>query len=126
MRTPSSEGRLVSRHHSQHQLTEKTPSLTLPALRRAAAVMVFAFWGSDLAAAAGPAIESPAPKEYAAGQLAAAGVRMVKGKHLVLYTDVAPSPEVDELPQVFDLAVPKWCAYFEVDPARLKNYVCTA
>ena len=39
------------------------------------------------------------------------------GKHLVLYTDLPSSPAIDELPLVFDLAVPQWSAYFSVaDP----------
>jgi len=51
-------------------------------------------------------------------RLAGLGIRTLRGKHLVLYTDLPESPEIAELPQVFDLAVPQWCRYFEVDPAR--------
>jgi len=44
-----------------------------------------------------------------------AGLRVVAGKHLTLYTDVPSSPEVDELPRVFDAAVPQWSTYFGVE-----------
>lgn len=30
--------------------------------------------------------------------------------------------DVDELPAVFDLAVPQWCAYFQVDPAQVRDW----
>jgi hypothetical protein len=49
---------------------------------------------------------------------AALGIRKLTGKHLDLYTDFAPTPEIDALPEVFDQAFPQWCAYFHVDPAR--------
>jgi hypothetical protein len=42
----------------------------------------------------------------------ARGIRKLAGDHLILYTDVASSPAVDELPRVFDLALPQWLAYF--------------
>jgi len=44
---------------------------------------------------------------------AAAGIRKIAGQHVTLYTDL-PAGEVDELPQVFDAAVPLWCEYFGV------------
>jgi hypothetical protein len=53
---------------------------------------------------------------------AVAGIRRLTGKHLTLYTDLPPSREVDELPDVFDLAVPQWCEYFGVDPARTEHW----
>jgi hypothetical protein len=42
----------------------------------------------------------------------AAGLRVLKGQHLTLYTDLPPSPDVDELPLVFDRAAPLWSHYF--------------
>ena len=51
-----------------------------------------------------------------------AGIRKLSGRHLVLYTDVPSSPEVDKLPAIFDLAVPQWAAYFGVDPARTRSF----
>jgi hypothetical protein len=54
------------------------------------------------------------------GKVAAAGIRKLTGKHLTLYTDLPADagPAVDELPRVFDAAVPLWCEYFGVDPAK--------
>lgn len=46
---------------------------------------------------------------------AAAGIRKLAGKHLTIYTDVPDAPAIEELPKVFDLAVPQWLAYFELD-----------
>ena len=43
-------------------------------------------------------------------------IRKDRGKHLALYTDLPPQPAIDKLPHVFDLAVPKWCTYFGIDP----------
>jgi hypothetical protein len=42
-----------------------------------------------------------------------------------LYTDVPAIPEVDELPAVFDAAVPLWCEYFEVDPMDATDWHMT-
>src|SRR5262245_25222522 len=52
----------------------------------------------------------------------AAGIRKLTGTHLVLYTDVPSSPEVDRLPAVFDQAVPQWAEYFGIDPAKTRNF----
>ncbi len=49
---------------------------------------------------------------------AAAGIRKLTGKRLTLYTDLPPSPAVDELPQVFDAAFPQWCKLFGIDAAK--------
>jgi len=56
---------------------------------------------------------------------AVAGIRKLTGKYLTLYTDVPPSPEVDELPEVFAAAVPLWCEYFEIDPMDAKDWHMT-
>lgn len=55
-------------------------------------------------------------------RVAVAGIRKLQGKHLTLYTDLPAQPAVDELPRVFDLAVPQWCAYFGVDPAQVADW----
>ena len=44
------------------------------------------------------------------------GIRILKGKHLTLCTDLPPSPEINNLPNVFDLAVAEYCRFFGVDP----------
>jgi hypothetical protein len=50
------------------------------------------------------------------------GLRKLVGKHLTLYTDLPSSPAVDELPHVFDLAVPQWMAYFHIEPERAEKW----
>jgi len=54
-----------------------------------------------------------------------AGIRRLESRHLTLLTDLASSPEVDELPRVFDLAVEPWCEYFAVNPASVESWKMT-
>jgi hypothetical protein len=57
------------------------------------------------------------------GKIAAAGIRKLASKHLTLYTDVpATVKEVEQLPQLFEIAIPLWAKYFEVDPAKLADW----
>ncbi|MEM9352520.1 MAG: hypothetical protein AAGA92_05865 [Planctomycetota bacterium] len=55
-------------------------------------------------------------------KLAAAGVRVLRGKHLTLLTDLPATPEIDELTAVFDAAVPQWAEYFGVPPRELEDW----
>ncbi len=55
-------------------------------------------------------------------QLTALGIRVLRGRHLTLYTDLRTDREVDELPEIFDLAVPQLCRYFEIEPTAAKNF----
>ncbi len=55
-------------------------------------------------------------------RIRSAGIRKLASRHLVLYTDLAPDPEIDKLPAVFDLAVPQWAKYFDVDPSKTTNW----
>lgn len=50
------------------------------------------------------------------------GIRRLDGKHIRLYTDLPPSEAVDELPRVFDLAMPMVCDYFELDPKKAEDF----
>jgi len=54
--------------------------------------------------------------------VAAAGIRKLEGRHLTLYTDLPADKEVDDLPRVFDLAVPAWCEYFGVQPTEVADW----
>ncbi|MGE0756572.1 MAG: hypothetical protein AB7F89_12380 [Pirellulaceae bacterium] len=65
-------------------------------------------------------VDPPAVDEEA---VRAAGLRRLSGRHLILYTDLPASSEVDELPYVFDAAVPQWCEYFDIPAAGLANWV---
>ncbi|HYO25071.1 MAG TPA: hypothetical protein VEQ85_08975 [Lacipirellulaceae bacterium] len=88
---------------------------TWPPVLAAAALLL------ALAAAAWPVARAADPRPIDVRRLAAAGLRMVEGQHLRLVTDLPPSPAVDELPEVFDAAVPLWCEYFGVAPAQLQR-----
>jgi hypothetical protein len=55
-------------------------------------------------------------------KVAAAGIRKLESRRLVLYTDLPTAPEVDELTQVFDQAFDLWCKYFGLDPAQYPNW----
>src|SRR5688572_18372500 len=70
------------------------------------------------AAAAGE-FDLPALDE---GKIRTAGIRKLGGNYITLYTDQPPAVEIDELPQVFDAAVPKWCAYFGIDVAKVAGW----
>ena len=56
------------------------------------------------------------------GKIAAAGIRKLEGNHIVIYTDLPSANAVDDLPQVFDAAVPLWCGYFGVEPAKVEQW----
>ncbi len=50
------------------------------------------------------------------------GIRKLTGRHLILYTDVPTSADVDELPAAFDAAVPLWCQYFDLTVDRAADW----
>lgn len=49
-------------------------------------------------------------------------VRVVRGNRLNLYTDLPPQPAIDELPNVFEKAIPRWCDYFGVPRDRVEGW----
>ena len=55
-------------------------------------------------------------------QARSAGLRVLESRHLTLITDLPESAAVDQLPRVFDAAVPIWAEYFNVGRARLVNW----
>jgi hypothetical protein len=77
-------------------------------------------------------LEGPDPADKAADETAekplddaaitAAGLRKVSSKHLTLITDLPPSAAIDELPRVFDLAVPQWIEYLKLDRAKIEKW----
>ncbi len=69
-----------------------------------------------------PLANIPTPRIVDEAKAAAAGIRKLTGKYLVLYTNVKSLPEVDSLPEVFDQAVPQWAEYFGVDGDKLRNW----
>ena len=74
-------------------------------------------WGDDAPLANFP---KPAARDHEAelAQAVAAGMKRLDGQHLTLVTDLPIDPEIERLPQAFDLAYPQWCAYFGVDPSK--------
>jgi hypothetical protein len=55
-------------------------------------------------------------------KITAAGIRKLAGQHIVIYTDLPADNGVDELPHVFDVAVPLWCAYFGIEPKKITDW----
>jgi hypothetical protein len=74
---------------------------------------------ATLAIAGAVAHAAAPPREIDGRRVAAAGLRVLEGKHVRLVTDLPSSDAVDELPTVFDAAVPEWAAYFDVPAAKL-------
>lgn len=50
------------------------------------------------------------------------GLRVIEGKHITIFTDVPTRDSIDQLPAIFDAAVPQWCEYFEVDVETTKPW----
>ena len=65
--------------------------------------------------AAGRDVSRRPLREIDEARAAAAGIRKLTGKHLVLFTDVAMDPSVAELPAVFDAAFALWCGHLGLD-----------
>jgi hypothetical protein len=63
-----------------------------------------------------PPREAPPPPDVDDALVSAHGIRRLEGEYVTVYTDLPMSVEVDELPLVFDRAVPLWAGYFEVPP----------
>ncbi len=81
--------------------------------------------GVDPADAAPPNRPQQAPRAeppLSAEEARALGLRRLDADHLILYTDLPSNPAVDELPRVFDLAVPQWCEYFNVPVDEAKGW----
>jgi hypothetical protein len=67
------------------------------------------------------AADAPPPREVDAQRAAAAGIREFTGQYIRLFTDLPPSPAVDELPAVFDAAIPLWAKYFDLDEQAIQG-----
>lgn len=55
----------------------------------------------------------------------AAGLQSYSSKHLTLYTDIRDSKSLEEIPGIFDLAVPQWAKFFDVAPQRIADWHMT-
>ncbi|MCC6492937.1 MAG: hypothetical protein IT424_07945 [Pirellulales bacterium] len=78
---------------------------------------------SQLLASTAPlrAADYPPPRSVDLQRAEAAGLRRLEGRHVRLFTDLADSPAVDELPAVFDAAVPQWAAYFGLAEGSIRG-----
>lgn len=68
----------------------------------------------------------PPPRPLDEERLGAAGLRVIESERATLVTDADPSPAVDGLPRLIDLALPPWRERFEVEPDvawRLRVYL---
>ncbi|MGE3408171.1 MAG: hypothetical protein AB7I37_15240 [Pirellulales bacterium] len=61
-----------------------------------------------------PPVPQVATRPIDKERLSEQGIRELKGQYLTLFTDLPAGPDVDELPAVFDAAVPQWQKYFEI------------
>lgn len=68
----------------------------------------------------------PGPPEIDPEEIQPFGIRLLRGKHLLLWTDLPSSPEVDQLAGIFDLAVPEYCRYFHIDPVLVEDWQVVA
>ena len=57
-----------------------------------------------------------------ANKITTAGIRKLDGQRITIYTDLLSAAAVDELPRVFDAAVPLWCDYFNIEVAKLGRW----
>jgi hypothetical protein len=89
------------------------------AVRRLAALLAATSCAAALTSSA--VAQSPPARALDLRQLEAAGLRVLEGRHVRIVTDLPSSAAVDELPAVFDAAVPQWAAYFDVPMARLND-----
>src|SRR6185295_14417611 len=65
----------------------------------------------------------PAKAKATANDAATDKKPKITRKHLTIYTDVPAAPAIEELPQVFDLAVPQWLEYFELDEKTAADWM---
>jgi hypothetical protein len=79
--------------------------------------------GSLWAEAPLPATKSPPPS---ASEIEANGIRTLTSKYLILCTDVPSNFEIDQLPGLFDKAVPQWAEYFGVDVEKASQWQARA
>lgn len=87
------------------------------------AAILLAVWSGIAIETAGPIPQSfAAPVTIDEARAQAAGIRKLVGQHIVLYTDLASSPDVDSLPAVFDDAVGQWAQYFDVNVADARGW----
>ena len=84
----------------------------------ASLVVCVAIWGNNAPIALAAA---PPPRDVDSRRAEAAGLRELTGRHVRLFTDLPSSPAVDELPAIFDAAIPQWAKYFGLDENSIRG-----
>jgi hypothetical protein len=92
-------------HWREPKSGDQSPHSNIDIERLSRALLLTLIALVPIAAAAAPPIDD--------ARVAAAGIRILPGKRLTLYTDLA-GEEIDRLPAVFEQAFPQWCKYFGV------------
>ncbi|MGI9455493.1 MAG: hypothetical protein ACR2NU_02980 [Aeoliella sp.] len=62
------------------------------------------------------------PRSIDKSKLVRLGLRVLKGRHITLVTDLPVSPAIDELPSVVDTAVPLLAERFGIDPDSVRDW----
>ncbi len=104
-----------------HDSRQNIDSLTCRAARLVVLCVAVSGW-LDKSMLSRRAAAEAVPAGIDDSRLAAAGIRTLESRHLVLYTDLPSGLEIESLPTVFDQAVPQWAAYFGVDPAAAADW----
>ncbi|MCH2178621.1 MAG: hypothetical protein MK106_07430 [Mariniblastus sp.] len=68
----------------------------------------------------------PLPLRIDPERVAAAGIEVLSGKHICIYTDVRDQELTKDLIRVFDAAMAQWCNFFGVEPETTKDYQLSA
>jgi transposase-like protein len=72
-----------------------------------------------LACGSSVAQDSSEDAAWSSERIRQAGLREVNSSHLRMITDLPVDPEVDELPVIFDRAIPQWFEGFAIPPGPL-------
>ncbi len=70
--------------------------------------------------------EWPVFPEIDQAKVKALGIRTIETEHIVFYTDLPKSDDVDEIPDALEAALPLICDFFHIDRARFQNWKAEA
>lgn len=121
-----SKARRRSRNHARHSRGSRYSVLVIDKMRLPCSRCRILAFGISASLALCTYAQSPAdwppPREVDRARAAAVGIREITGKHLRLWTDVPAHPTVDELPRVFDAALPQWAEYYGISPTKWREW----
>ena len=64
----------------------------------------------------------PAPISIKPDVIAANSILTTDSDHLLMFTDIKGEKQIVDFHKIFDAAVPKWCEYFNVPPAKAEAW----